>query len=142
MIIHRSPAATAARIARDLESARSAGLASIQAAIAAVRAPFVTDLPGQEMIYQRKEAEARAWLADPAPDLAHYPFLAREIGITAPTAHELAQIWLNMAAMLTAQGSVLEGLRQSANAAVAAAASATEIDAIVATVVQQLRAGS
>lgn len=50
------------------------------------------------MIYLAKEAEAIRWLgSDPAPaDPADFPLIAAEIGITAETADQLAQLWVNL----------------------------------------------
>jgi hypothetical protein len=100
----------------SLEGQRASAIAAVNAAAAVVRGRLVTDLPGQEMLYLRKEAEARAWLADPdpEPDLALYPFLAAEVGATAPSADQVAQVYLNMAALWTAIGAALEALRLGA----------------------------
>lgn len=73
---------------------------------------MVTDLPGQSMI---KEAEARAFLADPAPDMANYPMLSAEVGISAPDVETLAQ----------------HDRRLSFAAAIDAAATGTEADAVM-----------
>ena len=69
---------------------------------------FITAPPGQDLIHQAKEAEARAWITatnaastipatGPAPVLADFPLLSAEI--TAPDAHSLAQLWLSMATL-------------------------------------------
>ena len=73
--------------AEALVAAKATARARLAAAITAARSAVITVLPGQDMIYQTKEAEARAWIADPAPDLANYPLLSAEIGLTAPDAH-------------------------------------------------------
>lgn len=72
------------RAAAALAEARATAHAALATRIAAARSALITDLPGQQMIYLAKEAEARAFLADPAPDLAAYPLLAAEVGLTAP----------------------------------------------------------
>lgn len=82
---------------------------------------LITVLPGQEMTYQAEEAEAARWLADPVPDPADCPLLVAEIGITAPDAHQLAQLWLNMAAIWRQTAAGLEALRLSVGAAIEAA---------------------
>lgn len=140
MIIKRDPAATQARITRALQTARQAAVAAVNTLTNAARAPFVTDILGQDMIYLRKEAEAAAWLADPAPVLTNYPYLAQETGLTAPTTYELAQLWLNKAHMLTMLGAVMEGLRHAALADIAAASSRLEIDAALVDAAAQLEA--
>lgn len=102
----------------SLAAQQASAIAAVNAAAAVIRARLVTDLPGQEMLYLRKEAEARAFLADPDPDLALYPFLAAEVGATAPSADQVAQVYLNMAALWTGIGAALEALRLGAIAAI------------------------
>lgn len=118
-----------ARAAADLDAAKTQARADLAAAIAASRATYITNLPGQEMIYLAKEAEARDWLADPVPDPAGYPLLAAEIGITAPTAFELAQLWLNMGAIWRDAAAQLEALRLTTAAAITAATTPAEVAA-------------
>lgn len=120
---------------------RASAVAEINSLVASVRSRIITELPGQQMVYLRKETEARAWVADPTPDLANYPLLAAEVGITAPDADQLAQIWLNQA-WLWAEvlAPALERLRMTANGAVQAARNASEIWAAVGQVKQTLEA--
>ena len=101
---------------------RALAVAEINALVSAVRGRIITDIPGQQMIYLRKEAEARAWVANEAPDLVDFPLLSAEVGITAPDADQLAQIWLNQA-WLWAEvlAPALERLRMAANTAVQSA---------------------
>lgn len=112
-----------------LEEQRATALLAIRDAIGAVRRLFITDLPGQEMVYMAKEIEARAYAAlpSPPPDLTDFPLLAAEVGITAPTASELAALWLGMAAAWRAVAAQIEPLRLTANAAAAAATTPTEL---------------
>lgn len=60
--------------------------------MAHVRCKYITDISGQGMIYQAKEAEAKAYVAEnPEPSiLDNYPFIADEVGTTAPTATKVA----------------------------------------------------
>ncbi len=111
----------------SIEGTRASAIATINAAAAHVRRLYITELPGQELIYQEKRAEAVAYLADADPDLADYPFIAAEIGATAPTAHEVAQVYVNMAALLRAAGAALEHVRLGAIAGVEAAETEAEI---------------
>lgn len=113
------PRIAAARAARQAE-ARAARIdratREVNESVADVRRLHITDLPGQEMIYLRKEAEARAWLAaDPEPeDLTAYPLLAAEIGVTGETPHQVATIWVWMAGALIDMAAALEPLRLGA----------------------------
>jgi hypothetical protein len=45
----------------------------------------------QAVVYLLKADEARRFLADPTPDPASYPFLAAEVGITAPSMSAVAE---------------------------------------------------
>lgn len=113
----------------DISGAQAVEVAEINQVIGTVREGFITAIPGQEMIYVEKEAEARAYLAQiPEPaDLIDFPWLAQEVGVTAPSAYELAQVWLNMAANLRVVGSALEGIRLDHIRRVELAVSASEI---------------
>lgn len=94
-----------------LTNARLEAVARINAAAGAVRRLYVTDIPGQEALYLLKEAEARAWLADPVPDPADYPLIVAEIGITGSTAYEVAQVYLNLGALYVQAAAQLEAAR-------------------------------
>ncbi|MDD2868439.1 hypothetical protein [Neomegalonema sp.] len=109
--------------------ARTAARQVLDAHVAAARAAFVTALPGQEMVYLAKEAEAREWAAATAPDLADYPLLSAEVGVTAETADQLAQVWLNMAALWRSAAARLEARRLGVSAALDAARSPEEVEA-------------
>ena len=121
------PAAT--RAAEALAEAKAQARAEITTRISAARSAMITTLPGQQMIYLAKEAEAARYISDPAPDLATYPLLAAEIGITAPDAWQLAQIWLGMADLWRQAAAQLEALRLGTAAAVEAAGTVAEGDA-------------
>lgn len=109
------------RQAEALEDAKGAARARLSAHIEAARRSLITPLTGQDMIYLAKESEALAWVAAEAPVLAEYPLLAAEVGITAPDADQLAQLWLNMAAIWRQTAAQLEALRLSVGAAIDAA---------------------
>ena len=104
--------------AEALADAKGAARARLSAHIDAARRSLITPLTGQDMIYLAKEAEALAWVGAEDPALADYPLLAAEIGITAPDADQLAQLWLNMAAIWRQTAAQLEAWRLSAGAAV------------------------
>jgi len=121
-----------ARAAAALEAAKAEARVTLAAAVTAARAALITDLPGQSMIYLAKEAEARAWMADPTPDPAAYPLLSAELGITAPDGASLAQIWLNLATLWRSTAADLEALRLSTRAAIDAATTVEEVGAAMA----------
>lgn len=126
----------------DLAPARSAAIARVNAAAAQVRARYMTQLPGQEMIYLEKEAEAQRFLAaDPTPtDLTDFPFLAAETGFTAPTAAEVAQVYIARAGTYRQVGAQLEGTRMEAIATIEAATLRAEIQAAAAIAITLIEA--
>ena len=97
----------------DIEIVRASALNTVSQVLTDARKRFITDLPGQDMIYLRKEQEAKAFLlANPTPsDLTPYPFIANEVGVTAPTAYGVAQVFSGLAAAWLYVGSELEGIR-------------------------------
>lgn len=94
---------------------------------------FITPLPAQQMKYARKEAEARAYLTDPDPLPVNYPWIMAEVGITAPTAYEVAQVYLNMAELWVQIAVQYEPLRLTCVNALGAATTKTEVIQALAT---------
>ena len=115
-----------------LAGAKAHAITAINTAADAVRRRYVTTISGQDMLYIRKEAEGRDYIADPDPVLEHYPLIAAEVGITAQSAWEVAQTYLNMSALWIQAAARLETARLSAIAAVEVAETAEAIDEIVA----------
>lgn len=118
-------------MAEALAAAKATARTRLASTITAARSAVITVLPGQDMIYQAKEAEARAWIAAPALDLADYPLLSAEIGLTAPDAHSLAQLWLNMAQLWRQAAAELEALRLGIGAQIDAAGTVEEVEVVV-----------
>ena len=102
---------TPADLEAELMAARVAAVAAINAAAGPIRRLYVTDIPGQEALYLMKEAEARAWVASADPDPMQFPLISAEVGITAPSADEVAQVYLNLAGIYTAAAAQLETVR-------------------------------
>lgn len=117
------------RMVDALMNAKRAARDRVNAAAGRARLALVTDIPGQQAIYQAKEAEARAWMAALPLTLTDYPLLAAEVGITAPNAAQLAQLWLNMGHMFRAAAAQSEGARMTALAAIDAAKTPEELHA-------------
>ena len=115
-----------------LARAKGRAVARINEVSGSMRAQYVTVIPGQEMIYLAKEAEAARYLADPAPDLADYPMISAEVGLTAPTAYELAQLWVNMSDLWRGIAAQIETWRLGTIAQIETAADVATVDAIVA----------
>lgn len=119
-------------VENDLSMAKSDAVALINTRIGAVRRQFVTDIPGQEMLYLRKEAEAVRWLSETTPNLIDYPLISAEIGITGEDADQIAQVWVNMADLWSSVAAQLETLRLGYIAQVEGAADQAGIEAALA----------
>lgn len=116
----------------DLATAQDRARHEVNRARGAVRLLFITDLPGQELVYLDKERQAITYLADADPDLADYPGIMAEIGSTATNAHEVAQVYLNQAHLWRQISALIEGLAMTAHAAIDAASTAEECESIAA----------
>lgn len=92
-----------------------------------LRKKFVTSIPAQDMIYQAKEAEAKAFLSDSNADPEDYPMLSAEVGITGDSLYQVAQIIINLSKMLWKLAAGLERVRQGA---IKGVEEATTIDSI------------
>ena len=124
---------TAEQVAADataaLEAARTAALARGLEMRAAARLLYITDIPGQDAIYQAKLEEARAYVLDADPAAADYPLIWSEVGVTAPTAAEVAQVFLNLNAMWKSAAALIDGVYFGAQAAIMAASNEAEMQA-------------
>jgi hypothetical protein len=123
-----------------LDRVKARAVARVNEIAATIRGQYITVIPGQEMIYLAKEAEAVRYLAEtPEPTtLDGYPMLAAEVGITAPTAYELAQLWANMSALWRGIAAQIETARLGAIYQIETAPDAAAVDAIVAAAVAAL----
>src|ERR1051325_4892194 len=120
---------TADDLVAELEAQRAGAIQQVNAVSGQIRSRFVTVIPGQELLYLLKEREAVDWLAAEAPAIADYPLVAAEIGITANDADQVAQVYVNMAAMLRLTAAQLETLRLGAVVAIEGAADGEAIEA-------------
>lgn len=120
---------TEADLVAQLQNSKIRAIRAVNAGAAGVRTKFVTVIPGQEMLYLRKEAEALMWVADPDPDLVNYPLIAAEIGITGEDGDQIAQVWLNMAAIWVDVAARLEATRLAAIGRISAAQAEGEVEA-------------
>jgi len=112
---------------RNFDQTKKRAKYEVLVASEAARKHFITSLPGQDAIYQAKYEEALAFQADPNPDMAQYPFISAEVGLTAATAAELAAMWIQLrTAWITAAASV-ENARFVANATINAATTVSEV---------------
>jgi len=129
---------TPGNLAAELAARRGVALTRITAMRGQARLAYITDLPGQDMLLTAKLEEARAYVVDPAPAPADYPLILSEVGITAPTALEVAQVFLNLNALWRQAAGMLDSICFAAQAAVDAAPDEAAIDAAVAALANAL----
>lgn len=132
-VIRRDVAKIAACVAAGLQQAKTEAIAAVNAVSGLTRQKFITILPGQNMIYMAKEREAIANLAAPTGDSTPYPLLAAEVGVTAPTAWELAQVWVNVSVYWRSIAARIEGVQMCAIAQIENCTDPDDLNAIVAT---------
>ena len=121
-----------------LNVAQARALASIDAAAEAARTLFLTPGSGQALEYQATQADAERAVADPEPlTAAAYPWLEAErlalaaVG-TAATLSEVADLVLQQQAAWTQVGAAIKEIRRTAKMQVAAATTASEVEAVLA----------
>lgn len=114
-----------------LAAEKRAAVAQVNGMADQVRRMFITPIIGQEMVYLEKEAEARRYLNDVEPDLSDYPFISAEVGVSAVTAQQVAQLYLNLGAQWRVVGSMLENVRLGSIAAIEASTTLAQISAAV-----------
>ena len=122
----------------DMEPYRKVAKDRINSLVGDIRLKYITNIPGQDPIYLKKEIEAKNYLSDPSPNMANYPFLSSEIGITAETAYQLAQIWLYMSNMWNNIAASLEAARLGAQRVIESATTVEQINVVVAYTESQL----
>lgn len=113
---------------------------AIDAAADRVRARFAT--PGKHQIYSDKRAEAARYVehvqVGEEPDMATFPYLSAEVGLTAATALDLAELWLWMDSVWKGAAAAIEQISLSAKAQVRLSQSQSAIDDIVSEAVATL----
>lgn len=86
----------------------------VDAAAEIERLRYITPGEGQAMTYQQKVDEARTFKLASNPQVADYPVLFSEVGITAPTLAEVADIVLAAFAQWQKIGAAIESIRLGA----------------------------
>lgn len=138
-----TPEETAVLRTAALEAARARTVERVNDRVDALRRRIYTDIAGQDALYLEKRAEAVAYvrqtdIAGEPRDLGDFPLLANEVGITAPTPWQLAQVWLHRSDQFKAVGAATERARMIAANAIAAAPDEDTLDRIHAELVETL----
>jgi hypothetical protein len=106
-----------------------------------IRARFAT--PGKHVIYDKKLQEAQRYIEainsnKPPTDLKKFPYLRKEVGLTAPTPLELANLWISMNDAWDEVSPLIEEISLRGKYAVKSAKSQDEIDEILLNTLDQL----
>lgn len=124
---------TRIRATKNIPLNRYEAEGAIDTAADSVRARFAT--PNMHQIYSDKRAEAERYLKllaeGTGPDMAEFPYLSAEIGITAATATDLANLWIYMNQQWQTVASIIEQIRIASKAQIRDAASQKQIDTLV-----------
>lgn len=120
---------------RDIATVRSELKSVVDTLAEAERLKYITPGNGQAMTYQQKVTEAQAYKVATNPQASEYPMLLSEVGITAETLDEVADIVLAAFAQWQQIGAIIEAIRLGAkrdiDAAENEAAARALVDAIV-----------
>lgn len=116
----------------DLAAIKITLKAAIDAQAETERLKYITPGHGQAMTYRQKVAEAQAFKAASNPQTADYPVLSSEVGITATTLGEVADIVLTAFAQWQQIGAAIEAVRLAAKRDIDAAEDEAAARAVVA----------
>lgn len=118
----------------DLAAVKTQAKREIDAQAEAERLKYITPGAGQAMTYQQKVDEARSFMAASNPEASDYLILSSEVGITAETLSEVADVVLAAFAQWQQIGAAIEAIRLGAkrdiNAAQDEAAARVIVDEI------------
>ena len=104
---------------------------SVDQAAETERLKYITPGNGQAMTYQQKVTEAQAFKAATNPKASDYPMLSSEVGITAETIDEVADVVLAAFAQWQQIGAMIESIRLGAKRDIDASEVEAEARAIV-----------
>lgn len=116
-------------LSTDLTPLRVAATARVDLSAGEVRKLFITDVPGQDMVYQQKLTEAEMVTADPAVPPAQVPHIASEAQLNGISLLDQAAIIVTMSHQWRQVSSVIEATRLAAKQAILDARSPAEIEA-------------
>lgn len=131
---------------QDIAADRAGAIEEAERRIVTARGRYVTLIPGQEGTYVEKKAQALDWIAQEAAgeptiaDAAAFRFILKEVGSTAETPGQVAQVIANLAYFWGIVGPDIEAARVRANGAVRAAATRADIAAALAALDAELAA--
>lgn len=95
------------------------------------RKKYITAVPGQESVYGEKRKEAEAYVADNNISDAEIPHVVRSVGKDGVDKAQVAQVFLNMAALWKSKSADIEDYRLQAQIDILAATDIASVDGIV-----------
>jgi hypothetical protein len=116
-------------VMEDLSEVKSKLHASIDKRAGEVRLLFITDAPGQDMVYQQKRREAEAYLANPSIDPQEIPHIAAEATAQGVSLSDKATEIIGQSSMWATVSAVIEARRLTAKSAVTSATSCAQAQA-------------
>lgn len=131
-------------IDEELISMRKDFVSKVNEAIGNVRLKYITDIPGQALIYNAKEAEAIAANEElinnsgTIADLTKYPFIQEESVVTNQTFQEVVTSVLTNAALWRGVGVQLENYRMSYNSLINSSTTEVEMETHLETLMEVL----
>lgn len=105
----------------SLDDIKSSLKAGVDDAAETDRLKYITPGTGQAMTYQQKVSEAQTFKAATSPQASDYPILSSEVGITAETLDEVADVVLAAFAQWQQIGAMIEAIRLGAKRDIEAA---------------------
>lgn len=84
---------------QNLEAYKKSAVKNINDQVGEVRLKYITNITGQSMTYEEKRKEAHLYksMAPNYPtDLSSFTYLGDAVGIDAPTALEVADMWIDL----------------------------------------------
>jgi hypothetical protein len=138
-MMNRTPTKIVGR--KKMEVRQGIGTDKIDGKADEVRARFAT--PGKHVIYDKKLQEAQRYINaidsnNPPTDLKKFPYLRKEVGLTAPTPLDLANLWITMNEAWDEVSPLIEEISLRGKYAVKSAKSQDEIDEILLSTLDQL----
>jgi hypothetical protein len=113
----------------DLAPLRVAAKARIDSSAEAFRLNFITPGDGQAMAYREKYDEAVLYLTDDTVPDSAIPHIVEEVGVTASTKYQVAQVVVNMRDMWKPISGRIERIRLQAKEAADVAETPAQIEA-------------
>lgn len=115
---------------KPLEEVRQEALANIDLTTGTVRLRYITDIPGQDMVYQEKHAQAVAFVAAnyPTETLSDYPFIQVEAAAKNITPKQVADTIIATKSAWVAKSAEIEQIRITGKLNIIAATTVEDIE--------------